>query len=134
MHVGRQFVATHGFAQALGETVGDLVEAFLHLAAEHFADSGKLLAQAAKQAAEVALRPVLFFADLEKAADPLERWPRTVAQAFVEPRMYVLHVQVDDLQGVVLLGREVVVEGAFRGFRGLQQRRDAQVVITVPEQ
>src|SRR3546814_1798384 len=105
-----------------------LVEAIFHLAAEHLADSGQLLSEPAEQAAEIALPPVFFLAGLEEPAYTLERRMGGIAQALLQARVHVLHVQVDDLQGVVLLGCEVVVEGAFRGPGGLEQGRDTEIV------
>src|SRR3546814_8907508 len=70
-----------------------LVEAIFHLAAEHLADSGQLLSEPAEQAAEIALPPVFFLAGLEEPADALERRMGGIAQALLQARVHVLHVQ-----------------------------------------
>jgi hypothetical protein len=46
----------------------------------------------------------------------------------------LLHVQVDDLQAEVVLRLEVVVERALWNLRRLEHRRDAEVVVAVPQE
>lgn len=120
--------------QAAGDADRDLGKALLDLAAKHLADTRELLPEATEEAAEVALLPILLLAQFEEASHPVEGRHRVLFEAEIEPGVDLLHVEVEDLQAEVLLAGEMMVEGAFRDDRGLQERGEAEIVVAMAQQ
>ena len=119
--VGRQVPCRARLLETGPRARGDLREAVLDAQPGDRMRARELLSEAAEETAEVTLALVRLLRHLEEEAHAPER--RTVgrAQAGVEPRMHSHHVPVDDLEGEVLLVREVMVERTLGRWRGVEQ-------------
>lgn len=113
---------------------GDEAEALLDLGAEGLAHTRKLLSEPSEETAEVALAAVLLFDRAEEAPHALERRLAAITQERVERAVHLQHVEVDAREAELLLGPEVVIEGALRDLGRLEQRLDAEVVVAALEE